>query len=371
LKGLTFVIFHDYDSESESSKIEYKKGITMAKIQLSQRMYSVLDIVRLLDSKELSIQPKYQRRRTSWPLNAKTALIDTIMNNFPLPPIYLRDFVNDEGKRKKEIIDGQQRISTIVEFYKNQFAFSKNIFDDNFVGLNYRQLPKEEQQMIEDFEVSFISIKGASDSDIISIFGRLNSFSLPLNTQEKRNSLYAGEMKTLIYEIAAEYYTFWTNFKILTPDQIARMADATFVSDIIYTLIYGIKSASTPAVDKMYSYYDDDFAIKNEIYKNFSSVMTILGQFMESQHIRNVFNPKFMFYSIFLVIYSRLFGFEGQEEEKKGSIDINKSIRSLEEFSLKYIQVDFDPVFKSKFKQATGNVAQRKFRHQEIAKLIY
>ena len=142
----------------------------MSKIQLSQRMYSILDIVRLLDSKELSIQPKYQRRRTTWPLNAKTALIDTILNNFPIPPIYLRDFVNDEGKRKKEIIDGQQRISTIVEYYRNEFPLSKNIYDDDLSGAYFRDLPNTEQIMIEDFEVSFTSIRGASDGDVISIF---------------------------------------------------------------------------------------------------------------------------------------------------------------------------------------------------------
>lgn len=343
----------------------------MAKIQLSQRMYSVLDIVRLLNSGELAIQPKYQRRRTGWPVTAKTALIDTIMNNFPLPPIYLRDFVNDAGKRRKEIIDGQQRIRTIIEFYKNEFPFSKNIFDENFVGLTYNQLPNDEQQMIEDFEVSFISIKGASESDIISIFSRLNSYSLPLNTQEKRNSLFAGEMKTLIYEIAAEYHTFWIQFKILTPNQIARMADATLVSDIIYTLMQGIKSASSPAVDKMYSEFDDDLPEKNEIYRNFNSVISILGPFMESTHIRNVFKPKFMFYSLFLVVYARLFGFVGQEEENTGNVDITRSINSLEEFCVRYIRPDFDPAFKSQFKQATGNVAQRRFRHQEIANLIF
>ena len=92
----------------------------MAKIQLSQRMYSILDITRLLESNEMSIQPKYQRRRTEWPVSAKTALIDTILNNFPIPPIYLRDYIDVKGKRKKEIIDGQQRISTIVEFYNNK-----------------------------------------------------------------------------------------------------------------------------------------------------------------------------------------------------------------------------------------------------------
>lgn len=334
-------------------------------------MYSVLDIVRLLKSGELAIQPKYQRRRTGWPLTAKTALIDTIMNNFPLPPIYLRDFVDYKGKRLKEIIDGQQRISTIIEFYYNEFALSKNIFDENFVGLTYNQLPSSEQQMIEDFEVSFISIRGASESDIISIFSRLNSYSLPLNTQEKRNSLYAGEMKTLIYEIAAEYHTFWIQFKILTPNQIARMADATLVSDIIYTLMQGIKSASSPAVDKMYSEFDDDLPEKNEIYRNFSSVISILGPFMESVHIRSVFKPKFMFYSLFLVVYARLFGFEGQDEEKTGNVDVSRCINSLEKFCISFVRPDFNPAFKSKFKQATGNVGQRKFRHQEIAKLIF
>ncbi|MCK5051101.1 MAG: DUF262 domain-containing protein [Candidatus Cloacimonetes bacterium] len=342
----------------------------MAKIQLSQRMYSILDIIRLLESGELSIQPKYQRRRTGWPVNAKTALIDTIMNNFPLPPIYLRDFVNDKGRRKKEIIDGQQRISTIVEFYKNMFALSRNIFDEQFFGLYYKDLPSDDKHMIEDFEVSFISIKGASESDVISIFSRLNSYSLPLNTQEKRNSAYTGELKTLIYEIASEYNTFWTDFKILSPNMIARMADASLVSDIIYSIVYGIKSSSSPAVDKMYSEFDDAFPLKNEIYRNFNSIITILGNFFESIHIRNIFKPKFMFYSIFLVVYARLYGLKEQEDSIKGSINIKKSISSLEDFCIKYARSDFDPEFKARFKQATGNVAQRNFRHQEISKLI-
>lgn len=292
------------------------------------------------------------------------------MNNFPLPPIYLRDFINEAGKRRKEVIDGQQRISTIVEFYNNKFALSKNIHDENYVALTYSQLPADEKQMIEDFEVSFISIKGATESDIISIFSRLNSFILPLNTQEKRNSLYAGEMKTLIYEIAASYHTFWLDSKILTPNQIARMADASLVSDIIYTVVYGIKSASSLAVDRMYSSFDNDLPQKNSIYKNFNSVVTILGHFFESTHIKNVFKPKFMFYSLFLVVYARLFGFEGQNHDKTGKIDSKESLVALEAFSIVYVLPDFNPVFKSKFKQATGNVAQRKFRYTEISNLI-
>lgn len=342
----------------------------MAKIQLSQRMYSILDITRLLDTGELSIQPKYQRRRTAWPVNAKTALLDTIMNNFPLPPIYLRDYVDNNGKRKKEIIDGQQRISTIVEFYRNEFSLAKNIYDEEFYGCNFKELPPQEQLMIEDFEVSFISIKGASDSDIISIFTRLNSYSAPLNSQEKLNSVYAGEIKTLIYELASEYNTFWIDFKILTPAIIARMADASLVSDILHTVIYGAKSANARLIDKMYKEFDDEFPFKHQINENFNKTISVLGTLLESTHIRNVFKPKFMFYSLFLVVYARLFGFEGAEGEKTGKIDIKKTLEKMEGFCIQYVQPQFDPVLKSQFKQSTGNIAQRRFRHEEIAKLV-
>ena len=342
----------------------------MAKIQLSQRMYSILDITRLLESNEMSIQPKYQRRRTEWPVSAKTALIDTILNNFPIPPIYLRDYVDQKGKRKKEIIDGQQRISTIVEFYNDKYGLAKNFFDEDLHGYFFKDLPLEEKQLIEDFEVSFISIRGASDADIVSIFSRLNSFSLPLNSQEKLNSIYAGEMKTLIYELASEYNTFWVDFKIITPANIARMADASLVSDLIFSIINGYKSSSTNLIEKMYKEYDEKFVLKNEIQKNFNQTMTYVGQVLENDKILNIFKSKFMFYSLFLVFYSRLFGFYTNDNYSKRSINLPQTIENLEKFSLSYIHSDFNPELKLKFKQATGNVAQKTFRHEEISKLV-
>lgn len=342
----------------------------MAKIQLSQRMYSILDITRLLENNEMSIQPKYQRRRTEWPVSAKTALIDTILNNFPIPPIYLRDYVDQKGKRKKEIIDGQQRISTIVEFYNNKYGLAKNFFDEDLHGYFFKDLPLEEKQLIEDFEVSFISIRGASDADIVSIFSRLNSFSLPLNSQEKLNSIYAGEMKTLIYELASEYNTFWVDFKIITPANIARMADASLVSDLIFSIINGYKSSSTNLIEKMYKEYDEKFVLKNEIQKNFNQTMTYVGQVLENDKILNIFKSKFMFYSLFLVFYSRLFGFYTNDNYSIRSINLPQTIENLEKFSLSYIHPDFNPELKLKFKQATGNVAQKTFRHEEISKLV-
>lgn len=342
----------------------------MAKIQLSQRMYSIRDINRLLKSGELTIQPKYQRRRTAWPLSAKTALIDTMLNNFPVPPVYLRDYVDSTGRRQKEIIDGQQRISTFIEFFNDDFALSKNIFDTDLAGHRYSELPGDEKLMIEDFEVSFIAIRGASDSDIISIFARLNSFSLPLNNQEKRNSLYAGEIKSIIYELASEYNTFWVEKRILSEAQISRMADALLVSEIIDTTLNGYRKASNAYLNEMYSNFEEDYPYKEETYRYFNQVMTILGNLFESKQIGVIFKAKFMFYSLFLVVYARLFGFEGMQEEKTGKVDIETTRINLEDFCKRFSDPSFDPRKRAKFKQATGNSEQRKFRHKEIKALL-
>lgn len=333
-------------------------------------MYSIRDINRLLNTGELAIQPKYQRRRTAWPLIAKTALIDTMLNNFPVPPVYLRDFVDSTGRRQKEIIDGQQRISTFIEYFNDKFALSRNIYDSELAGCKYTELPGEEQLMIEDFEVSFISIRGAADSDIISIFSRLNSFSLPLNAQEKRNSIYAGEIKSIIYELASEYNTFWVEKRILSEAQIARMADALLVSEIIYTTLNGYQKASNAYLDKMYNKYEENYPHKDETNSNFNKTMTILGNLFESKKITTVFKPKFMFYSLFLVVYAKLFGFKDREDEKIGKIDIKLTINSLEEFCDKFSDPNFDQRRKAKFKQSTGNAEQRKFRHEEIKSLV-
>lgn len=333
-------------------------------------MYSINDIQRLMKSKELSVQPKYQRRRTPWPNNAKTGLIDTIINNFPIPPIYLRDYVDEKGKRQKQIIDGQQRVSTIIEFLKDQYKLTRVIGDSELIGSIFSTLPFEIQTQIEDYELAFISIKGASEADIISIFSRLNSFSLPLNTQEKRNAKYAGVMKSSIYALASRYNTFWQSFKILTSNQIARMADALLVSEIVYGVLKGVKSSTAKDIDTLYKDYEDDFKESSILSKNFKTVMSICGSFMENETIMKAFKTKYMFYSLFLAVYDKTFQLQTLKKKRIGKIEIEKTIKKLESFSIKVIEENFKTEDLYLLKQATGNTKNKAFRHKLISKQL-
>jgi hypothetical protein len=342
----------------------------MQKIQISVRSYSIDDIIRLINNKELIIQPKFQRRRTSWPLTAKTGLMDSIMNNFPIPPIYVREFINEKKERQREIIDGQQRISTILEFTKGEWKLSKNLSDNEFVGYLFNELPFENQQQILDYELTFLSIRGAEDSDIISIFSRLNSFSLPLNKQEKRNATYSGQFKSLVYDLSSKYYTFWTENKIFTNAQIARMNDAEITSELLTIMNSGLKGFSAKKVEDLYKSHEENFQDKEKYNKAFNTIMTYVGMCYEDVDVKKQFGKKSFFFSLFVAICDKVYTLEEGVKLAAKKIDIEKSRANLKSFAVKYSKPDFDKDTKLLFNQGTGETTNRINRHKIILKLI-
>ena len=286
----------------------------MKKIELSHRMYSIHDFKRLYDAKEVIPQPKYQRRRTAWPINAKTSLIDTIVSNYPIPPIYIHNFVDDNRRRKTEIIDGQQRILTIMEFLNGDFALTSTFSDQDLVGSTFTDLPPELQDTITDYELSCMAIRGATDSDIIAIFSRMNSFSLPLNDQEKRNAIYVGEFKTTVYDIGSKYYTFWRSFDVISDANIARMKDAELVSELFSVIYSGFQGITKKAVEALYINFDDKFPGKPQYEKIFTQIASFIGRlFEQNDDIRSHFRKASWFFPLFLIIYIKSYGDLGSQ----------------------------------------------------------
>ena len=89
--------------------------------------YESLIVNDLLGShlrKELDITPWYQRRSV-WTRPQKSYLINTLHENKPIPTIYIRRSVDLESEKSiKEVVDGQQRIRSIIEYKNNKFPAS-------------------------------------------------------------------------------------------------------------------------------------------------------------------------------------------------------------------------------------------------------
>ena len=197
-------------------------------MNINTNNYSVLEILNMLDRRELLVNQDYQRGSGLWPDGASSYFIDTILEGFPFPKIYMYEFL-DRGARgiRREIVDGQQRIKTIQRFYNNEFALTG---DTLYVGRRFNDLDQEKQEQFLSYPVSVDVIRNATKAEILQMFRRMNAYTLPLNEAEKRHSSFEGAFKWFVNRLADALNEFFVSFGVFTNRQIVRMADAELIT---------------------------------------------------------------------------------------------------------------------------------------------
>src|SRR5690349_13235627 len=114
-------------------------------MQKSERSsYTSLDFVGFHERKALVLVPKFQRRGV-WKNPAKSYLIETLIMGLPVPPIYLRTAQVEDKKRViLEVVDGQQRINSVLTYMDDAFALSRNL-DGAYAGKRFSELNEKDQ----------------------------------------------------------------------------------------------------------------------------------------------------------------------------------------------------------------------------------
>jgi hypothetical protein len=147
------------------------RGQTMK--NFDSRVYSINDFVELEKQGQLKLNPAFQRRPV-WSDKAKSYLMDTILRGKPIPKIFARQTINVTTKQSvREIVDGQQRLRTILSYIDDGFQVSKR-HNDEYGGLLFSQLPLEAQTAILSYEVAVDLLINLPDAEVLDIFSRLN-----------------------------------------------------------------------------------------------------------------------------------------------------------------------------------------------------
>ena len=124
---------------------------------------------------------------------AKSFLIETILLNYPIPKLSLFQKTDLRSRKTyKEIVDGQQRSRAILEFFEDKFRLSRSCEITEVAGKLYSQLAEEFQQDFLDYSLSVDLFVSANPIEIREVFRRINSYTVPLNPEEKRYSIYLG-----------------------------------------------------------------------------------------------------------------------------------------------------------------------------------
>ena len=112
-------------------------------MNINTNNYSIIEIIRMLERRELVVNSSYQRGSGLWPVGACSYFIDTILEDYPFPKIYMYEQIHiPTGEIRKELVDGQQRIKAITRYHNNEFAITG---ESAYTGLRFDDLDEEAQ----------------------------------------------------------------------------------------------------------------------------------------------------------------------------------------------------------------------------------
>lgn len=182
--------------------LKYVKG--EVRIVTEQARYPINSIANIVEDPSYTISPEYQRRHR-WDELRKSRLIESLIMNVPVPPIFLYEF----DYSKYEVMDGLQRLTAIHEFYRNKFELRGLVEWPELNGRTYDALPSKVKEGIDRRYLSSVILlkeTAHSDEDALRlkqlVFERINSGGVRLSPHESRNALFDGPMNQLCIRLS-------------------------------------------------------------------------------------------------------------------------------------------------------------------------
>lgn len=171
-------------------------------IEIGEDPFSIYEYLRQLDKEKIIIQPDFQRNQV-WNPTQKSKFIESIILNFPLPPIYL----NETKETKYIVIDGLQRSTALNQFYKGLFPLTGIEALPKYNGCRFKDLPPILQTKFEDKKLTVFVLKPSTPMVVIyDLFNRINTGGTQLNRQEVRNCIFIGPATLLLKELSEKEF---------------------------------------------------------------------------------------------------------------------------------------------------------------------
>jgi hypothetical protein len=195
------------------------------------------EIMNIYEDGDLIITPEYQRAYR-WKDIQKTRFIESILLGIPIPPI----FVAEDNSGKWELVDGLQRISTILSFFgilkndidkKNKFKLIEtDLTEDCFKGVDIEQLSVKLKNTIKRAVCRVEILRWDSKFDMrYELFNRLNTGASPLTPQEIRNCVFTGSFNNLIQGLAQNEIFI----KLINPTE--KQQEEMFLEELVLRFI--------------------------------------------------------------------------------------------------------------------------------------
>lgn len=269
------------DTEKLTIQIEEQRNL----LHTDRLDVSFGEIMRMYEDKEIVIKPAFQRY-FRWDEEQRTRFIESILLGIPIPPI----FVAEDGDGVWELVDGLQRISTVLSFFgvlksedegirnKNNWELMKGERVESLEGFTYATIPNQFRLNIKRATCRVEILRWNSNYDMrFELFNRLNTGGSPLTTQEIRNCIYR--------DISPKFNDFLK--------ELAANEDFRTLIDL-----------SNEQYEQL---YDEELALRFiSLYKNLKNVRTSISQHM-TKFMKNALENENFDYEGYRKIFTQVF----------------------------------------------------------------
>jgi Protein of unknown function DUF262 len=246
----------------------------------------------LYNRKLLELDPPYQRRSV-WNQDYKDYFIDTVLNNYPAPAIFIYQEITPEGSSKVSIVDGKQRLSTLFEFAENEFPVYEKATVQRFRGKYFQDLKIEDKQNFWKYQFAIEYLPSSEEGIIGDIFNRINRNVVKLTPQELRHAKFNGIFITTVEELTTWMFNDLdvngkNNFPAIDARTKKQMKDVEMVAQLLLFLEDGARSYDQNYLEKAFSDRDTDWEKKDEIEAEFRTTVGHIKKILEFSQEQNL-----------------------------------------------------------------------------------
>ena len=229
------------------------------------------ELLLAVRDEKLVPQAAFQRRLV-WTTRHKLALIQTVLEGFPFPEIFLAagDVDPNSGEAVELLVDGQQRISTLFQYFTGSDLLKLPSDMHPF-----KELSDDEKREFLQYDVVVRDLGRVDHKAIVEIFTRINSTSYDLNAIELHNARYDGAFKKFGERVTD--LDFFADHRTFTATDIRRM------NDLRFALWIGVTFLSTyfhrdVQLEEYLNEYNDDFPRENQLIVEIRCVLEFINE---------------------------------------------------------------------------------------------
>jgi hypothetical protein len=213
---------------------------------------------------QLELRPDFQRQSV-WPRPAKQYLIDTILNDRPIPLLFFSHATDAQtGRLRYAVVDGQQRLRAIFEYMEDRYPLAVDSASKpvRWSGKRYSKLHKDDRDALLAYDLPIVELKNYAEPQIRDVFIRMNRYGVKLNAAELRHAYQDGAFKRFVEELGDK--SWWVEGRVITQTQQKRMRPVEFAAELVILLLEGPQDKKD-SVDIYYDRYQDEFEFADEV----------------------------------------------------------------------------------------------------------